>query len=291
MSQNPDDESRLAPAPGSAVFVDLGHRYESVRREYERRRAGAQPRSHSNRSIARVYDLVRTYLPRLESGDILSEAELMKAMSSSRNTVRAALRLLTHDGLLTRKSRLGTRARKSLQLPLDVLLPDRDQPAVGMSAEVETHVGKAPIFIEELFDLPPDSTVAITSGLLFSGRQRIGVNAGYVPLTQGEAGRAGELRANKEGIIDFLEHALDVRVVGSYSRIGALACDAETAERLGITEGMPMLWLEMIFVDEDGRDRGLLHARYRADVVDFSGIMQRYAPGGWRSADSAVPAG
>jgi GntR family transcriptional regulator len=269
----------------------LADRRELARREFDRRRAGTQRRAHANRSIARVYDLVRTYLPRLESGDVLSEAELMESMSSSRNTVRAALQLLTHDGLLTRKSRLGTRARKSLQLPLDVLLPDCDQPAVGMSAEVETHVGIAPSFIQELFGLPQDAAVAITSGLLYAGRQRIGVNAGYVPLTSSEATRARELRSNREGIIDFLEHSLGVHVVGSHSRIGALACDAETAERLGIAQGSPLLWLEMIFVDEDGRDRGLLHARYRADVVDFSGIMQRYAPDAWHVSDPGAPTG
>jgi hypothetical protein len=57
-----------------------------------------------------------------------------------------------------------------------------------------------------------------------------------------------------------------------------LACDAETAERLNVPFGSNMLWLEQIFVDVDGRERAILHARYRGDRVVFSGDMQRRWP-------------
>lgn len=248
----------------------------AVRREYERRRTEAQGVAAANRSIARVYDLVRTYLPRLEPGDILSEADLVRSMSSSRNAVRAALQLLTNDGLLTRKTKVGTRAGHSLSVPLDALLPDIDKPAVGMSAEIRTRIGYAPTFIQEMFNLPPGAAVAATNGLLSSNGQRIGVNAGYIPLTRAEAMRADELVANTSGVIDFLEDSLGVTVAGSRARIGALGCDPETASRIGAAVGAPMLWLEMVFVDHRGRDRALLHVRYRADYVEFSGDMPRY---------------
>ena len=268
-------ESFVDPRGASRMLEDPRQR---MRREYERRRSAAQNATEAkNRSIARVYDLVRANLPALEPGEMLSEADLVRSTSSSRNAVRGALQLLTQDGFLTRKTKTGTRTGNLVQVPFAFLVPDEEKPALGMSGVTRTRVVPAPPFVQEMFDLPAGAAVARIRGFLYFHGERVGVNSGYVPLSGDEAARADELTVNEAGIIDFLERSLGVALGGSHARVGALGCDEETAELLGVAVGAPMLWLEQVFVDVTGRKRGLLHVRYRGDAVEFSGDMRRFS--------------
>jgi DNA-binding GntR family transcriptional regulator len=110
------------------------------------------------------------------------------------------------------------------------------------------------------------------------GGDPIGLSISYVPLTPPQAEQGALLARSTLGVIDFVERKLDVPLDASHARLGTLACDAETAERLGVPFGSHMLWLEQVFVDVDGRERAILHARYRGDRVVFSGDMQRRWP-------------
>jgi GntR family transcriptional regulator len=248
------------------------------RRAYERRRRQhAIPLATS--SIRRTYDLLRSQLPMLDPGDLLVEADLVRSLSSSRGAVRAALQLLADEGLVTRKTKVGTRVERTIHLPFTVLIPDVDKGALyGMSAQVQTSIIAAPEFLQDLFKLDSGSSVAMIEGQMFYGPDPIGLSVSYVPLTVAQADRAEVLSRSTLGVIDFVEQRLDLPLQASRARLGALACDAETASKLTITNGSPMLWLEQIFVDADGRERAILHARYRGDRVAFSGDMQRRWP-------------
>jgi GntR family transcriptional regulator len=248
------------------------------RRAYERRRRQlATPLATS--SVRRTYDLLRSHLPSLGPGDLLVEADLVRSLASSRGAVRAALQLLAEEGLVTRKTKVGTRVERSIELPFTVLIPDVDKGTVyGMSSEVGTSIVAAPEFLQDLFELHPGSFVAMIEAQLFYGGDPIGLSISYVPLTAQQAEQGDLLTCSTFGVIDFVERRLDVPLDASHARLGTLACDVETAERLSVPFGSHMLWLEQVFVDVDGRERAILHARYRGDRVVFSGDMQRRWP-------------
>jgi GntR family transcriptional regulator len=246
--------------------------YERRRRELGRAGGGAFVAGSSARQ---TYDFLRTRLAGLAPGDVLVEADLMRSLAASRGAVRSALQRLADEGLVSRKTKLGTRVERFVQLPFSHLLPDKDKPTFDMTVAVKTSIVPAPSFLQEVLGVSPDSSVAMVDGQMFYGALPIGLSVGYVPLTVEELARGAELERSTLGTIDFIEKRLGAQLQFSRATLGALVCDDETAARLSVAPGSPMMWLEQVLVDVDGNDRGLYHARYRADRVGFSGHMQR----------------
>src|SRR5258708_8193154 len=87
---------------------------------YQRQR---QSPDRLNNSARRTYDLLRSTLVTTGQSMLLVERELTDALSASRNTVRAVLRQLAREGLVTREPKNGTRATGSLLLPIRELTP------------------------------------------------------------------------------------------------------------------------------------------------------------------------
>jgi GntR family transcriptional regulator len=244
------------------------------RRRRELLRAN-QRASLVNSSVRQTYDLVRTQLSTLAPGNALVEADLMRSLAASRGAVRGALQRLADEGLVSRKTKVGTRVERFVHLPFSYLLPDEDKPTLDMTVTTTTSVVAAPDFLQEIFGLEPQSSVAVIDGQAFYGSTPIGLSVGYVPLTAAQAAHADRWTSSTVGTIDFIEQHLGIALESSRATLGVLVCDAETARRLVVADGAPMMWLKQIFVDVDGNDRGLLHAWYRADRVGFSGRMQR----------------
>jgi GntR family transcriptional regulator len=245
------------------------------RRRRELRWSPDQPASLPVSTLRQTYDMVRTQLSALGPGNTLVEADLMRSLAASRGSVRAALQRLAAEGLVSRKTKVGTRVERFVHLPFSYLLPDEDKVDLDVSMKITTSVVTAPHFLQNMFGLEASLSVAMIDGVMSHGTEPIGVSVGYVPLTPEEAKLAERWQRSTLGTIDFIEQQLGVQLGFSRASLGALACDAETSQRLAVAEGAHMLWLEQVFVDEAGDDRGLLHAHYRADRVGFSGFMQR----------------
>src|SRR5438093_1605142 len=103
----------------------------TARALYQQRRPAPE---RSNNSLRRTYDLLRSSLHHsLAPGASLVEEELVQTLSSSRNTVRAALQLLAQEGLVSRGPKVGTMALGSIILPFNDLLDVGDKVAYRMT--------------------------------------------------------------------------------------------------------------------------------------------------------------
>ena len=197
----------------------------------------------------------------------------MQTLSSSRNTVRAALQLLAQEGLVTRGPKVGTTAMGSTILPLVELLDVGDKAAYSMTMEVlEATVISAPAILRKWLALPPGSSVLLIEGLMVRDGEKMGVSVSYVGIA---ADASPELVGAPSDAIRFLEDTLHVHIGAAETTVGTVAADGQTAALLGIAEGTPMLWLEDFLRDEQGNPVAVTQLRYRGDRVALSATSHR----------------
>jgi GntR family transcriptional regulator len=250
---------------GKPLTRSLDHRVA-----YQRRRTMPD---HSNRSLQRTYDLLRSHLHSIEPGGLLVEADLVRSLSSSRNAVRAALQLLAAEGLVARKTKVGTTSHGATFLPLNDILSDRQKSTTyGIHTGIATSIILVPELVRSRLRLEAGSSVAVIDGLIYAEGEPIGTSVGYVGLTASEAARFPNQNL---GTVSFLEESLQVELGDCETCMATATCDAETAHRLSIEEGATMLWLEDLIRDTDGRPRAIKQARFRGDRVAFSAVARR----------------
>jgi len=243
----------------------------TARALYQQRRPAPE---RSNNSLRRTYDLLRSSLhPSLEPGASLVEEELVRTLSSSRNTVRAALQLLAQEGLVSRGPKVGTMAQGSILLPFNDLLDVSDKVAYRMNTEVlEMSVMPAPSILLKWLHLPTGASVLLLEMLVLQDGEKVGLSVSYVGLTSDQQ---EELVGQPPDAIRFLEDILHVRIGEAETTVSTLAADAQTAALLDIAEGTPMLWLEDFLRDEEGAPLAVTQLRYRGDRVAFSAKARR----------------
>jgi GntR family transcriptional regulator len=242
---------------------------------YQRQR---QTPDRLNNSLRRAYDLLRSTLVTSDGDMFLVEGELTDALSASRNTVRAVLRRLAREGLVTRGPKNGTRAAGSLLLRIDELSP-LAQFGDGSSARVkartlECRALDCPPLVRERLRLPARSRLLMTEALVLQDDVPLGLSVSYIALAEEEP--AG-FDVEEPDVILILERQLGIRVKGSRTTIAAVAADEQTAELIGVEVGAPMIWLEDIIEDEDGQPRALSQLRLRSDRIAFSATAYRSA--------------
>jgi len=257
--------------PGSSS-ESLVNRPVSARTVFHRRR-GLPPRT--NNSLRRTYDLLRSHLHHAgQTGTPFVEAELMESLSSSRNTVRAALQLLANEGLVTRRPKHGTTSRGSTVLPFNDLLSVHDK-QVGYRMHDEclaTTIITAPELLRSWLSLDAGASIAVIERLMVQDTSVVGLSVSYVPITADQHANVG---ATCKDVIAFLEEDLGVSIGECGTIVSAAACDPETAKLLEVPEGAPIIWLEDLIQDADGRIRAIHQLRYRGDRVAFSAIARR----------------
>ncbi|HUF99345.1 MAG TPA: GntR family transcriptional regulator [Ilumatobacter sp.] len=255
----------MEPSIAYPLSRSLNHRVA-----YQRRRAMPD---RSNKSLQRTYDLLRSHLHSIEPGGLLVEADLVRSLSSSRNAVRAALQLMAAEGLVARKTKVGTTSQGATFLPLNDILSDRQKTnAYGIHTGIATSIILVPELIRIRLRLEEGSSVAVIDGLIYAGGEPIGTSVGYVGLSASEAIRFPNQNL---GTVSFLEESLQVELGDCETRMATASCDAETAHRLSIEEGSAMFWLEDLIRDVDGRPRAIKQARFRGDRVAFSAVARR----------------
>jgi GntR family transcriptional regulator len=105
---------------------------------------------------------------------------------------------------------------------------------------------------------------------------RIGLAVSYVGIAPDAA---APLVCQAADAVALLDGLLDASIDHAETTVATVPADAETAVLLGIAEGTPMLWLEEILHDRDGRPCAIKQLRYRGDRVAFSGIVRRRTNG------------
>jgi GntR family transcriptional regulator len=242
----------------------------SRRSFYEQRRP---VRRQSNNSLRRTYDLLRVTVPRLEPGTPLVEQQLVDDLSASRNTVRLALQALASEGLVSRGSKVGTRVLPSSVLPLSEITTPADLGATDVCNRLlECKVIQAPALIAQRLDIPERSPLAVIEAVRLEGGVPVAVITNYVawePHTRTPPG------LDDADIVDYLERQVDVRIGESETHAAALACDAETAKLLEIEEGEPVLFIEDLLRDVEGRPLAIFHGRWGGSRVTMYTTSRR----------------
>jgi GntR family transcriptional regulator len=205
---------------------------------------------------------------------MLVENDLVDSLSASRNTVRIVLQLLASEGLVNRGPKIGTTVRTSTVLPIDELRPISDwgaeRPTYGRV--LESVVISAPAAVGRRLELPERAPLAVIETLALEDETPIALCVSYVGWPGPPGGRPVQ---DEPDIISLLERELEVCVGESDTTVAAMACDAQTAALLEIHEGEPLLFLEDLLRDLDGRPRALSQIRYRADRVWMSARSHR----------------
>jgi GntR family transcriptional regulator len=157
----------------------------------------------------------------------------------------------------------------SMVLPIAEILTVREQRSTLRirSQILKTMVIPAPALVERRLQLPPGSCVAVMERLLLQEATPFALSASYVGLRSDQHDLTDSQAADA---IELLEEGLNVVLGESETMLAAIDCDAETAALLVINEGAPILWLEDLVYDLDGRPRAICQLRYRADRVMFS---------------------
>ncbi|MCU1514068.1 MAG: GntR family transcriptional regulator [Microbacteriaceae bacterium] len=223
-----------------------------------------------SKSSQRAYGLIRAGI-RLGIYPVdsrLHESSLVHELTISRTAVRQALNLLADEGLVARRQRVGTVViRRPLENPSD-WTSESSGPA-----DRRERLGRERIFeelvpagaISDLIMVPSGIVKVACDRILWDGTV-IGVRAVYkdadathasVPRTAMDVGTA-------------FAFTFDVALGHIESQLETLACDERLAKLLGMNEGAPILYRELLLHDVDGRPLMLSCTHYRGDRVAVS---------------------
>lgn len=198
-----------------------------------------------------------------------SEKELQTTFNVSRITARRALGELERNGLVTKRRGKGTYVAKRPEVPafpkstgsIDGLF------MIGRGGVVkEATMDEVPASskINEVLGLtePGASVVRIQRVLLLHGRP-YAYHQNFYPTWIGKKIRREDLL--NYPLLEILEKKLHITVLKVDQVIEATLADTEIADRLGISFGAPLLYVERTLTGEKRMPIGFTQAYYRGD--------------------------
>lgn len=200
-----------------------------------------------------------------------NEVDLSKELNISRNTLRQAINKLVFEGLLIRKKGYGTTVA-----PLNVMSNARnwksfsqEMKAQGMTVQnFELHIcyKKGPDEANTFFSISPDTSLLCLERL----RGKPGLPFVYfisyfnpqIPMTVEED--------MSSPLYEILEKKYGIFVKTSKEMISARGANAEMADKLGITEGDPVLVRKRFVLDINNVPVEYNIGYYRADSFTYT---------------------
>ena len=184
-------------------------------------------------------------------GDLLpTEVELSEQFRVSVGTVKQAILALTREGLVYRQSGRGTFVN-----PLDRghglarFFRFRDtesgaelNPEIEViDIEIQSDAGSQ---VAGKLGIEPSDPVLVIRRRMLTGDTPIGLYTSYLPYALVAGLEHTDL--TNHALYDVLENALGIHVVSADESLRAVAATAETAARLSIPEGSPLIVIERI---------------------------------------------
>ena len=234
-----------------------------------RRRSLASPRYHQVYVTLRAWVLDGTYKP----GDqIPTEPQLCEMFDVSRITVRKAIENLAREGWLLRQQGRGTfvqlsAGRSAASADLELV---RNRVA-GLAAATEVSNLRVTECVPDeetsaALTLAEDELVQRASHVRALKGVPIGLITTYVPLDV--ARRVNSAEMARQPMFELLVTA-GVQVARADQYIGATLASVDVAAALEIEVGAPVLRLNRIVFDVDGRPVERVVALYRADAYQY----------------------
>lgn len=228
----------------------------------------------------RIRDLLRAQiLAGVYTGRALPpETDVARDLRVSRNVIRDAFCLLREEGLIDRIPGAGTFvvSAKATQ-GLDRLrglaesfdgLPGRVTNRV-LLAEI---VSASPPVAERLLVEEGSPVVALERVRLLDDVP-LSLDTSYLPADRGR--KLLHLDLVGRDVFGLLEDEIGIPLSAAALSIEAVAADAPVAAALEIAPGSPLLLLERLTFDCDGRPLDLEFVRYRGDRMALTGLLPR----------------
>jgi GntR family transcriptional regulator len=194
-----------------------------------------------------------------------TEAELMRTHNVSRATVRKALDLLRHEGLIERFARRGTFVSPKPAATSWTANSLEDVLQLGAETQPEWFEWKAlqsPAAASQLGVAATHELFRLRSIRSHAGEPVYFLEA-YVASHLGR--RLSRRDLSSKMLFDAIEQKLGIPMPKAQEEICADVADKKMARRLGVAPGAPLLVLEVTYFGVDGRPVEYAKAWYRAD--------------------------
>ncbi|WP_156688188.1 GntR family transcriptional regulator [Mycobacterium sp. Marseille-P9652] len=209
-----------------------------------------------------------------------AEARLAAEFAVSRNTIREALGVLKHEGLIDRGPKVGTHvAQRKYDHALDALLGLKET-FKGLG-EVRNEVRAAmpvtpPPSVARRLRLEEGEQAVFVERLRFLGDLPLSLDLTYLAPDIGRAVLEFPLETND--IFALIERVSGQRLGSAALALEAIPADGHSAATLQVPDGAALLMLERLTSLDDGRPVDLEYIRMRGDRITMRGNLIRSEP-------------
>jgi GntR family transcriptional regulator len=213
-----------------------------------------------------------------------AENDLAAEFAVSRNTVREALGILKHEGLIDRGPKVGTHvAQRKYDHRIDSLL--------GLK-ETFKHVGEvrnevraamlvvAPPAVARRLQLEPGEQAVFIERLRYLGDLPVSLDLTYLTRDIGTQilDHPLENPLEHQDLFALIEQITGQRLGSASLALEAIPADAHSAATLQVPDGAALLMLERLTSLDDGRPVDLEYIRMRGDRITMRGNLIRSKP-------------
>jgi GntR family transcriptional regulator len=241
-----------------------------------------------DRCIPLYYQLENILREKIRSGEcgpgdpLPTEVELVRFYSVSRITVRQALSALEKDGLIFRKQGRGSfvtgkeTVRESMKLT--GMIDDLVRMGIKTRAKfINFGFIDPPKKVIDILKLEKDTKVLRIERIRLVKGSPISYSLTYVPPDVGSKIGIKDLAVYP--LINVLEKKCKVKIGQGNQVIGATVADSRIASYLEIMTGAPLLRIERVILDTDGRPVEYVLILYRSDKYHYSVDLVRRKSG------------
>jgi len=232
--------------------------------------------------VQRVANAIREQIlsRKLEPGaKLIPEADFSRNLGISRPSLREAIRILAHEGLIVVKHGVGTFVSKDQKHMLGSLelmrsMTDLIRAAGGEPAQrdLEIELVKPPADVASDLELAAGSKVGRISRVRLIDDQPFVVAKEYVALDNGRHSFAALQRFTGGSLYQFMRDEFDTNISHSRSRLSAVSADSRMAELLKLRKGAPLLKMNELHYNFDGKPVMLAINHHNTEVVEFTSM-------------------
>lgn len=209
---------------------------------------------------------------------LVPEAEFARNLGISRPSLREAIRILAHEGLIIVKHGVGTFVSKETKPMLGSLelmrsMTDLIRAAGGTPAhrDLKIELVEAPAAVSEALELERDTLVGRLTRVRLTDERPFVFGTEYVVLTPDRTFEA--LQGFTLGsLYQFLRETFGLTISHSKTRISAVSADSATAHLLDLRKGAPLMLMHELHYGYDGKPVLLTINYHNTEVVEFTSM-------------------
>lgn len=267
--------------PRSSSVYHRGLNYSMMYQPTHAMRPRAHPFGQRSPAVRRVRDVLRSAIMTGELGHdtpLPSEQALIDLYGTSRGVIRDALGLLRDEGLIQRLQGAGTfvvsppLTGRNIDM-LNMHLEPNDRARVYRATVTSEQVSAPPLVADRL-GLEPGEPVVYHERLNYLDGLPFNLRTGWMPMRVGS--RLLDEQADPMSlVVDVIEGVLGFTVDRAELMVGACCADGATAPVLDVPVGAPLVLIERLLVDAEGRGLEMSFSRIRGDRLFLRTIQRR----------------